>query len=54
MPALQSTWFVPHVIVYILGYALLAASALVAVRGLYLIYILKLNNTLIYLADNLV
>ena len=28
MPALQSPWFVPHVIVYIIGYALLAASTL--------------------------
>lgn len=34
-PALQSAWFVPHVIVYILGYSLLAASALVAFRQLF-------------------
>ncbi|MFA5417522.1 MAG: hypothetical protein WC341_03595 [Bacteroidales bacterium] len=33
MPALQSPWFVPHVIVYIFSYALLAASSLVAIKG---------------------
>ncbi len=27
MPALQSVWFIPHVVVYLVGYALLAASA---------------------------
>ena len=30
MPALQSVWFVPHVVVYIIGYALLGMSALIA------------------------
>lgn len=34
MPALQSPWFVPHVVVYILAYAFLTASALGAVRFL--------------------
>ncbi len=34
MPALQSYWFVPHVIVYILSYAILAVSWLVAIKGL--------------------
>ncbi len=34
MPALQSYWFVPHVIVYIFGYSLLAASTLIALKGL--------------------
>ncbi len=32
MPALQSPWFIPHVIVYILAYAFLTASALGAAR----------------------
>ena len=27
MPALQSAWFVPHVIVYMMAYALLGANA---------------------------
>jgi ABC-type transport system involved in cytochrome c biogenesis permease subunit len=35
-PALQSAWFVPHVIVYILGYSLLAASAIIAVRYMFM------------------
>jgi ABC-type transport system involved in cytochrome c biogenesis permease subunit len=34
MPALQSAWFVPHVVVYILAYAFLTASALGAARFL--------------------
>jgi len=38
MPALQSVWFVPHVIVYILSYALLAMSSVVAFYGILLKY----------------
>ena len=34
LPALQSAWFVPHVVVYILAYAFLTASALGAARFL--------------------
>ncbi|MBF0585669.1 cytochrome c biogenesis protein CcsA [Prosthecochloris sp. N3] len=30
MPALQSVWFVPHVVVYLVGYVLLAASSAAA------------------------
>ncbi|MBF0366400.1 MAG: cytochrome c biogenesis protein CcsA [Oligoflexia bacterium] len=33
-PALQSPWFIPHVIVYMLAYALLAMATLFAIRGL--------------------
>ena len=54
MPALQSPWFIPHVIVYILSYALLAGSSLVAVKGLYHIYAKHESNDIIKLADNLV
>jgi len=54
MPALQSVWFVPHVIVYILAYALLAASSLVAISGLYNHYKKRIEQTTIVLADNLV
>ena len=54
MPALQSPWFVPHVIVYIFSYALLAASSLVAVFGLYQLYFKSLELTTLKLADNLV
>ncbi|ACF46856.1 cytochrome C assembly protein [Prosthecochloris sp. ZM] len=30
MPALQSVWFIPHVVVYLVGYVLLAASSAAA------------------------
>ena len=54
MPALQSPWFIPHVIVYILSYALLAGSCLVSVKGLYLVFTGKSGTEVIGLADNLV
>ncbi len=54
MPALQSPWFVPHVIVYIFAYALLAASSLVALKGLYQRNFKKFEIKTIHLADNLV
>jgi len=41
MPALQSVWFVPHVLVYIFAYAIFAASSAVAVHGLWKIYFRK-------------
>ncbi len=34
MPALQSPWFAPHVIVYMFAYALLGAATLMAIWGL--------------------
>lgn len=34
MPALQSYWFIPHVIVYMLAYAALTAASLSGFRGL--------------------
>ncbi len=52
-PALQSPWFVPHVIVYILGYSLLAASALVAFRQLFFSRE-GMNRAALSVADNLV
>ncbi|MEI7824102.1 MAG: cytochrome c biogenesis protein CcsA [Chlorobiaceae bacterium] len=33
MPALQSPWFIPHVIVYLVGYVLLAASSVTALHN---------------------
>lgn len=54
MPALQSPWFVPHVIVYIIGYALLAASTLMGLHGLWLIYTKKTPEAVIERADNIV
>lgn len=52
MPALQSPWFVPHVTVYILSYALLGAAtiaSIIAIRELS-----KKSERLIPLIDNLV
>ncbi|MCG8477018.1 MAG: cytochrome c biogenesis protein CcsA [Cytophagales bacterium] len=54
MPALQSPWFIPHVIVYIFSYAMLGASSLVALKGLYDYYKKKTEKQLLYMADNLV
>jgi ABC-type transport system involved in cytochrome c biogenesis permease subunit len=54
MPALQSPWFVPHVVVYIFAYAFLAASSLVALRGLYQIKKTQLQAKVMLMADNLV
>ena len=54
MPALQSYWFVPHVTVYILSYAMFAAATIAAlvqwsktVKG-------QADKSLYYLIDNLV
>lgn len=54
MPALQSPWFVPHVIVYIFAYALLASSSLVAFKGIYELYYRRFDQKKLDLADNLV
>jgi len=54
MPALQSPWFVPHVIVYIFAYAILAASSLVGLKGLYEVYFKEYNVKTLQLGDNLV
>ena len=54
MPALQSPWFVPHVVVYIFGYAMLGVSALVAIKGLYMHYFRETDLSVMPLADNLV
>lgn len=54
MPALQSPWFVPHVIVYMLSYALLGISSLVSAWGLYLLKFKTFKLDLLDKADNLV
>lgn len=54
MPALQSPWFIPHVIVYIIGYAFLAVSSLTGIKGLYLLSKGKSVEKTIKLADNIV
>ncbi len=56
MPALQSPFFPPHVIVYILAYSILGASSLVSFKGLYVIYKQKTDtiSRVSNMADNLV
>jgi cytochrome c biogenesis factor len=49
MPALQSPWFVPHVIVYLFSYATLGVSSIVAVKE-----IIAPSEQGKYMADNLV
>jgi ABC-type transport system involved in cytochrome c biogenesis permease subunit len=54
MPALQSPWFIPHVVVYMISYAFMAAASVTAIKGLYLSYRARpLEETLI-LADTIV
>ena len=54
MPALQSVWFVPHVVVYIFAYALLGVSAIVAVKALWDYRMNNLSKSTVLLADNMV
>jgi len=54
MPALQSVWFVPHVIVYMFAYSVLSVSMLIAIKYLILSYRNKSNDTLLITADNVV
>lgn len=53
MPALQSPWFAPHVIVYMFAYAIFGAAAVMAI---YLLWIKKkpITQSEIDLCDNLV
>lgn len=53
MPALQSPWFAPHVIVYMFSYALLGAATVMA---LYMLFIRGSKTTLqeVNITDNLV
>ena len=44
MPALQSPWFVPHVIVYIFSYAMLGVSSLVALYGLIQLFLRNVKD----------
>lgn len=54
MPALQSPWFIPHVIVYIIGYAFLGFSFLIGIWGLYLYYHGKDVARVMLMADNII
>lgn len=54
MPALQSIWFVPHVIVYMIAYALLGLSALFGLLGLFAFRKGNLQKDLIHKTDTIV
>jgi len=49
MPALQSIWFVPHVVIYMLAYAFLGSSFLMAIY-----YCIKKEKRIFFIIDNLV
>ena len=49
MPALQSPWFVPHVIVYLFSYAALGVSCIIAIKEL-----IQPSERSLQMADNLV
>lgn len=54
MPALQSVWFVPHVIAYIIAYSFLSAAAISATIMLVRYNKLTTNSHSAYITDNLV
>ncbi len=54
MPALQSPWFVPHVVVYMLSYALLGVSSVVSLWGIYLLKYRTFKDEILEKADSLV
>ena len=54
MPALQSPWFIPHVIVYIFAYAMLGFSWVFSIYGLYMFYLKNFQMKILNVADNLV
>lgn len=54
MPALQSPWFIPHVIVYIIAYSLLGVTMLMSIWGLFQFYKGKFSSELLVKCDNIV
>lgn len=54
MPALQSPWFAPHVIVYMFSYAMLGAAALIAIYLLIRARKKGIDEWMMSLCDNLV
>lgn len=54
MPALQSPWFVPHVIVYMFAYAIFGVSSLVALKGLYTLNRNTFDTSIMRTGDSLV
>jgi len=54
MPALQSPWFIPHVIVYMIGYAFLGFSVILGITGLYMYYSKNKTEYILLITDNIV
>lgn len=54
MPALQSVWFVPHVVVYIFAYAMLGMATVVALYGIYTYKVNKHQYGTLAMVDRLV
>lgn len=54
MPALQSPWFAPHVIVYMFSYAMLGAGAIFSLYLLVISYKKNIDDKLMDLTDNLI
>ena len=54
MPALQSIWFIPHVIVYIFAYAMLGMASLTAFYGIYCYKKGKETQSLLALCDQII
>lgn len=54
MPALQSPWFAPHVIVYMFAYAVLGAAAIIAVYLLARQNKITIDTSVMSLCDNLI
>lgn len=54
MPALQSLWFIPHVIVYIFAYSIFASSVIISIKGLWMIKMNTFNENHMTVADNVV
>lgn len=54
MPALQSPWFAPHVIIYMFSYAVLGAATLIALYFILRKDDKKLNEDIMRLIDNMI
>lgn len=54
MPALQSPWFIPHVIVYMFAYAILTGATLIAADGILALWRGNAIKDRLKYADNLV
>ncbi len=54
MPALQSPWFAPHVIIYMFAYAMLGAGALVSLYFWLFTKAKNINNKVMNLTDNFI